>query len=299
MLKRILTLLLLVVFANCVLAQVEISTPLSKINYSSPKEYEIGGITVSGVKYLDQNVLVHLSGLKVGNEILVPGDKITKAIEKLWKQGLFSDVKISATKILGNRIFFDIYLKERPRLSKFTFTGVTKSEIDDLKEDINLIKGSQVTDNVLINTQNTIKKFYVEKGFLKTFVSIQQIEDTSFVNNVILQINVHKNEKVKINEIVFEGNTLLSEGKLRRSMKGTKRKVWYNIFKASKLIDKNYEDDKKKLIAKELAFGISYDYLYIFDLLYLNYYYRRVIYHKFRPCHNHPIGSNSFLYLKY
>ena len=232
-----------------------INSRLAGLDYSNPKEYEIGGITVSGIKYLDQNVLIHLSGLKVGDIVIIPGEKITQAIEKLWKQGLFADVKITATKIIGNRIFIDIYLKERPRLSKFSFTGVSKSEADDIREEIRLLKGSQVTDNILINTRNKIKKFYIEKGFLKTVVNIQQIEDTALINNVELRINVFKNEKVKINEIIFNGDSVLKEAKLRRTMKETKRKKWYNIFKPSKLIETKYEEDKDKIIAKYNELG--------------------------------------------
>lgn len=246
----------IILLSNSISAQVNnINDRLNSLDYSNPKEFEIGGITVSGVKYLDHSVLIHLSGLKVGDVILVPGEEITQSVEKLWKQGLFSDVRITATKIIGNRIFFDIYLLERPRLSKFSFTGVTKSEAEDIREDIKLLKGSQVTDNVIINTRNKIKQFYIDKGFLKTIVNIQQLEDTSLTNNVELRINVLKNEKVKINEIIFSGNTVLKEAKLRRTMKETKRKIWYNIFKSSKLIDKKYKEDKEKIIAKYNELG--------------------------------------------
>ncbi|NOZ47253.1 MAG: BamA/TamA family outer membrane protein, partial [Chlorobi bacterium] len=175
----------------------------------------------------------------------------------------------SATKIIGDKIFFDIYLLERPRLSGFSFTGVSKSEADDLREEIKLIKGSQVTDNIIINTKNTIKKFYVDKGYLKTFVSIQQDEDTAYVNKVVLQINVHKNERVKINDIIFEGDSVLKENKLWRAMKETKRKKWYNLFKPSKLIDKKYEDDKKKIIEKYNELGYR-DARILDDSIYFN-----------------------------
>jgi len=232
------------------IAQETTDSRLSKIDYSKPKEYEIGGGTISGIKYLDQNVLVHLSGLKVGETITVPGDDITQAINKLWKHGLFGDIEITATKIVGNSIFLDIYLKERPRLSKFTFEGVTKGEADDLREEIKLIRGTQVTDDVLSLTENRIKKFFIDKGFYNTEVNIAQQEDSLMPNTVILTIAVDKKQRIKINEIYFEGNTVFTDTKLRRAMKETKRKTWYNIFKASKYIENTFEEDKAKIIAK-------------------------------------------------
>ena len=110
------------------LAQEQTNSQLSQVDYAKPKEYVIGGVTISGIKYLDQNVLIHLSGLKTGNTISIPGDDITKAIKKLWSHGLFGDVEITATKIVDDKIFLDINLKERPRLSKFLFNGVSKAE---------------------------------------------------------------------------------------------------------------------------------------------------------------------------
>jgi len=128
-------------------AQESESVPV--MDYSFPKEYEIGGITVSGVQFLDKNILVQLSGLQVGETILVPGEMLTAAIEKLWSQGLFSDVKITKTSIEGNKIFLDIYLGERPRLSRFSFSGVNRNETQDLQEKIQIFTGSQVTENLL------------------------------------------------------------------------------------------------------------------------------------------------------
>lgn len=223
---------------------------IDKIDYAKPKEYEIGGITISGIKYLDHNVLVQLSGLKIGQKVKVPGDKITNAIKKLWKHGLFGDIKVSVTKIMGDKIFLDIYLKERPRLSKFKFEGVSKSQADDLRDEIKLIRGSQVTDDVINMTKIRIKNYYVEKGFYNVETEITQHPDTMMPNTVILDIKIDKKQKVKIEEIILRGNEVFKDGKLYRSMKDTKRRLWYNIFKSSKFNEAKYEDDKKKLIAK-------------------------------------------------
>ncbi len=232
-----------------------INTGLSGIRYDKPKEFEIGGITISGVKYLDHSVLIDLTGLSVGDKLLVPGEKLTKAIEKLWAQGLFSDIKLSATKVIGSKIFLDFYLAERPRLSKFNFIGIKKHEADDLRDLVQLVRGSQVTDNIINNTKNTITNYYVDKGYLNTEVKIIQKDDTTMVNNVILNINVNKNERIKIQEIYFKGNKVLSDGKLRRAMKETKRKTWYNIFKASKYIDEKFEEDKNAVLSKYNEMG--------------------------------------------
>ena len=155
-------------------SQVIIGNELDNIDYSKPTEYEIGGIIVNGVKYLDHSVLIALSGLQVGNTIKVPGDKISKAIERLWKQGLFSDVKIVATKIIGNKIFLEIQLVERPRLASFSFKGVKKGEADEIREKIKLLRGTQVTDNTLSRSKGIIRNYYINKGYYNVDINIKQ-----------------------------------------------------------------------------------------------------------------------------
>ena len=241
------------------------------ISYTMPKEYEIGGITVSGIKYLDETALISLSGLAVGDKIQVPGEEVTKAIEKLWKQGLFSDVKIKAVKYVGNTIFLNIYLQERPRLSKFAFRGVKKSEADDLREDLKLIKGMQVTDNIVNTSKYKIRNYFIDKGYYNCEVDIVQKDDTTLLNNIILVFNIKKKNKVKIKEIIFEGNNqtkmqknllifetevpVVSAKKMRHLMKDTKQKSVSHIFKTSKFIESNYKTDKQKIIARYNSLG--------------------------------------------
>ncbi|MBI4648923.1 MAG: hypothetical protein HY738_20630 [Bacteroidia bacterium] len=177
-----------------------------QIDYSYQKEYEIGGITISGIKYLDKDALLQLSGLNPGDIIMVPGEEIADAIRKLWKQSLFSDIQISVTKIIGNKIFLDIFLQEQPRLSKFTFSGMKKSEVDDIREKLKLTKGRQVTENLLNTIENKTKDYFIDKGFLNATVNIIQEDDTALLNNVILNINIEKRSKIKINNI-FVKNT--------------------------------------------------------------------------------------------
>lgn len=272
-----------------VFGQVNVGDDLEVIDYSSPKKYEIGGITVSGVEYLDENVLIMLSGLKIGSRVEVPGEEITNAIKKLWDQGLFEDIRITASSIQGDMIFLDIYLLERPRLTKFAFKGVRKSEAETLRDDMRITRGDVVTDNLLIRIKNIITEYYSGKGFLDAEVDISQIPDTTKPNNVILEINVDKKERVRIYGINIHGNEYLSAQKVKAAFKETKEKglfrplhgleellvdaVWdalrlkfpkmiddfqsyanntfrFRIFKSSKFIEENYQDDLVKLINK-------------------------------------------------
>lgn len=216
------------------------------MDYSYPREYEVAKITISGIKFLDTSILVQLTGIKVGEKILIPGERITQSIEKLWTQGLFADIKVTYTKIEGTKIYLNYYLKERPRLSKFTFNGIGRSDSQDLLEKINLMNGSQVTENILNNVERIIKDFYIEKGFFNVEVILTQKDDPKMPNSVQLNAEVHKNKKVKISDVFFEGNDIYSDDRLRRIMKKTKKKNW-NIFKASKYIEDNFKEDKKSL----------------------------------------------------
>lgn len=217
------------------------------VNYSAPEDYIIGGVTISGIRFLDPNVLIGIAGLRRGQEVEVPGDAITNAVQKLWQQGLFSDIRVTITRIQSDTIFFDIFLQERPRISSVRFNGLRSSESQELVKKINMPVGSQLTTYILNNTEKIIKSHFVEKGFLNTEVNFIQKDDPDQPNNVILTIDVNKNEKVKIGDITFEGNEFFEDSRLRRTMKNTK-KVNLNIFKASKYINDKFEEDKESLI---------------------------------------------------
>ncbi len=220
---------------------------LPVIDYSNPREYEIADISVSGVEFLQPQVLISISGLKVGNRIKVPGDEITNALDKFWDQGLFADAKISARKIEGGKIYLDIYLKEQPRLSRLVVDGLKKGETQDLMEKLNVRTGSQVTKDLLNNTERLIKDHFIEKGFFNTTVDIRQEKDTLRANSVRLYVTVNKNQRIKIDDIIIEGNQVYEDKRLRRILKNTK-KVNINFFKASKFIRDDYKEDKLKLI---------------------------------------------------
>lgn len=211
--------------------QISIGDDLSKISYERPSEYVVGGITVSGVEFLDKNVIIMLSELDLGSKIKVPGDKITGAIKKLWNQGMFENISITATQIQGNKIFLDIYLKERPRLSKFSFSGIRKAEADDIREKINLSRGDVVTDHLLIRTKNIIKNHYADKGYLNSEVEITQKPNEKADNFEDLSISIKKNKKVKIDVINIYGNKEVTDASLKSAMKETKQKGVFNPLK--------------------------------------------------------------------
>jgi outer membrane protein insertion porin family len=220
--------------------------PQEIYDFMNESDYIVGGVSISGVRYLDVNALIGISGLRTGQEITIPGETVTKAVQRLWQQGLFSDVRMSISSVKSDTVYLDIYLQERPRISAVKLNGIRNSETQDLTEKIKLPIGSQITSYILNNTQKTIRDHYVEKGFLNTTVEFVQKDDPDQPNNVILYVNIDKKEKVKIGELTFIGNENFKVGKLRRQMKGTKEKN-INIFKASKYISDKYDEDKDKL----------------------------------------------------
>ncbi|MBN2598290.1 outer membrane protein assembly factor BamA [Labilibaculum sp.] len=219
-------------------------------HYSSPKSYELGGVTVTGVKHLENNVLVQISGLRVGSMIEVPGEKVTNAINKLYKQGLFSDIQITATKEIGNKIYLNIQLQERPRLSLVNYNGTSKSETTKLKERLKLMKGTQVTDYLVTNTKTIVEGYFKEKGFYNTIVSVIQRDDSAEENSVILDVNIDRNNKIKIKNIFVEGNTAFTDKKVKKAIKDSKEKTLRNFLKSSKYIEEKWNEDKLTLIEK-------------------------------------------------
>ncbi len=233
----------------------KIDTLPPSISYEKPEEFEIGGIKVSGAQYADANALIAISGLKIGQKVRVPGQEITKAMRSLWNVKLFTDVQILQERKQGTVIFLEIVVKERPRYARHSFKGVKKSQHDDLNGIINkrLLKGAIVTDNVKTEISEAIKTHYVEKGFLDTKVKIKETPDEKTINAIKLDIGVTKGKKVKIQSIKFTGNEHAKRRKLAKKMKGTKTR--WHIFSGSKLIKKDYEEDKTKVVAYYNSLG--------------------------------------------
>jgi len=225
------------------------TTSTKDLDFANPKEYTIGGISVEGASYLDPNALISLTGLRIGDKILVPGEEIGLAIRKLWKQGLLGDVSIEIDKIEVEKVFLKLVLTERPRLSSFDFTGISKGQKNTLKDKVSLVRGRIVNDVIIKNTEVAIKQHYIQKGFRNIKVTVVQKKDTTLANSVRLEIDVNKGRKVRIQEIDIEGNEAIADKKLKRKLKKTKEYVSWNIFRTSKFIPTEYKSDKQKLIA--------------------------------------------------
>lgn len=232
------------------------------ISYSAtPKTYEIGGITVSGVKNYEDYVIIGFSGLTVGEKIRVPGDDITDAVKRFWKHGLFSDVSISATRIEGDKIFLNIDLKQRPRISDIAYFGVKKGDREELEKKVGLVKGNQITPNLMDRAEKTIKKYFDEKGYSNAEVKIKQRDDLSKENQVFLDITIDKKEKVRVHKIYIDGNTQLSDNKIQWTMKKTNERMkLVNLFRQKKFVPEDFEKDKELIVEKynELGFRDAY-----------------------------------------
>ena len=267
MYKKLIIFFLVVFGSFNLFAQVVADSTNFSIHYDTPKKYTLAGMEVSGIRFLDTEVLKNLSGFAIGEEINIPGDAITSALKKYWHQGLFSDVRISATKIVGNKIWLDIFLQERPRLSQKNYKGVSKSEKEDIEKKVMLLIGGQVTDNLINTAKRQILGIFQGKGFYNTDVDIIQRDDPTKENQVILDIKVNKKEKVKISKIEFVGVKSLSPDVLEKSMKKTKAKKLKNFFSSKKFLEDKFEEDKLNLIKKYNEKGYR-DAIIVADTIY-------------------------------
>ncbi len=225
---------------------------LDEITYNEPREYEIAEITVSGTDHLNNNALISLSGLEVGDKIKVPGPAITAAIRKLWKQGIIGDISIVANKIEGNRIFLEIRLTDLPRITRFTFEGVNSSQETEISDKLKL-RGRVATDALLNSTKLTVKRHFEDKGYRNAEVDIIKVKDTLLTNSIALKVKVDKKSKVKIHRIHFEGNEVISDKKLIGKMKSTHEKVRFTLVQDlfQKLFSFNFKKAKNFATVKE------------------------------------------------
>ena len=291
---------------NGMYAQIQIGDDLSDVDYSRPKEYEIGGITVEGAKYVDASMLSLISGLRVGETVKVPGDDIATAIKNIWEQGMFEDVSINATDFVAGKVFLQIVIKEKPRVSKFSLRGIKKSEADEIRNKINLSRGDVATNHLVTKTQRIIEDYYYGKGFLNVDIDIQQVPDTTRESYVDMIINIDKGNKVKIGKINIIGNENLSDGQILASMKETKQRGHFDpldplgplvlntlanvvtlkplkaitgieeyfydnyrprIFKSSRFKESDFKSDKQKIIEKYNSKGYR-DAIIVSDSVY-------------------------------
>jgi len=232
----------------CPLATHAQTDSLKLMQYGEAKEYEIGGVRVSGAGFSDENAIISITGLRVGEKIRIPGPDISKAVKALWKLKLFTDIQILQTRTMGDVIFLEIVVKELPRLSRYSYNGIKKSYHSDLNSDLEkiLLKGGIVTDNTKQSAVTAINKFFKDKGFLDVSTTVDIIPDEVANNAIRLEFNVNRGEKVKIKDIVFTGNESVKAGKLRKKMKNTNRKS--KLFSSSKLIRSEYNQDKENIV---------------------------------------------------
>src|SRR5574344_1567617 len=239
------------------------------ISYSgTPRTCEIGGIAVEGVKNYEDYVLIGLSGLQVGQTISVPGTEITEAVKRYWKHGLFSKVIISADSIVGSKIYLRISLAQRPRVSELNINGVKKSEREDLEQKLGLLKGNQVTPNMKDRAIILGKKYFDEKGFSNAVIDIVQKDDVSNPDQVILDVNIDKKEKIKIHKITIEGNDALPTNKIKAGFfKSNVFKKLHEVNKFStflrskKYTKERYETDRQALLDKYSEMGYRDAYI--------------------------------------
>ncbi|TDO22047.1 Beta-barrel assembly machine subunit BamA [Pedobacter duraquae] len=221
------------------------------LDYFNPKEYIIGGTTLTGTKYLDKETVIILSKLIKGETVTLPGDATANAIKTLWSNGLFDDIKINITKIVEDSVFFDIEVVERPRLSSFELVGVSKSQKTDILEKLNAKSGkSIINDNLYNSTTATVTKYLSDKGFFFTKVDYKTKVDPNAENSQILEVIIDKGRKVKVHEIKFTGNKDFSSAKLRKFLKKTHQQAFYKIFGSGKFNKEKFEEDKLKLVEK-------------------------------------------------
>ena len=251
------------------------------ISYAgTPRTCEIGGIAVEGVEGYEDYVLAGLSGLTVGQEIELPGSQITEAVKRYWRNGLFSKVQITADSIVGNKVYLCIHLGMRPRIKNINYNGIKKAEREDMEAKLGMVKGMSLTRNILDRAKILAKRYFDDKGYKNAEIDIVQREDAS--GQVTLDVNIDKKDKMKVHELIFQGNEKLSSKKIKGSMfgKGAFGKIHeagklYNFFKAKKFTEERYKEAKQALIEKynELGFRdatILEDSVYSYDDKHVN-----------------------------
>ena len=259
--KRVLLFVAAVCLSAEAMAQEKIVNP--DITYAgSPRECVIAGIAVSGVEGYEDYMLAGISGLTVGQEVSLPGQEITDAVKRYWRHGLFSKVTVAADSIVGDKLYLHFYLATRPRVSVINYTGVKKSEKSDLEAKLGLLKGSQITPNMIDRAKTLAAKYFKDKGFNNAEINISQIDDLSNKNHVILNVDVDKKEKIKIRHIILEGNKELTDKKIKGGLfsKGALGKIreagkLSSFMKATKFTPERYKEGKQKLIDKYYELG--------------------------------------------
>ena len=256
--KSILSVLLLLL-AMTSTAQEKIEKP-TILYTNNPPKYTIGGINLSGVDNLEPAVVIGISGRAVGDVISVPGDDVTDAIKRFWKHGLFEDVVITADSIIGDKIYIGISLRQRPRVSQLNILGIKKSEKEDIQDKIGIIRGNQITPDIIDRATKIIKDYYDDKGYKNAEVNVVQRPDVTGDNRVIVDVHIDRKDKIKVHRIYLEGVEALPDNKVRYAMKKTREltrfdNLWHTIFRSKKFTEERYLEDKEKVIDRYNEYG--------------------------------------------
>ena len=256
--KSIISVLLLLL-AMTSTAQEKIEKP-TILYTNNPPKYTIGGINLSGVDNLEPAVVIGISGLSVGDVISVPGDDVTDAIKRFWKHGLFEDVVITADSIIGDKIYIGISLRQRPRVSQLNILGIKKSEKEDIQDKIGIIRGNQITPDIIDRATKIIKDYYDDKGYKNAEVNVVQRPDVTGDNRVIVDVHIDRKDKIKVHRIYLEGVEALPDNKVRYAMKKTREltrfdNLWHTIFRSKKFTEERYLEDKEKVIDRYNEYG--------------------------------------------
>ena len=221
-----------------------------EIDYNNPKTYVIGGIGVEGNQYFGEAQIISLTGLQKGMQLTVPGDAATGVVRRLVAQRYFEDVAMVVDSLSASRdtAWFKIVIKERPRVSRWTYTGVKSGERKDLQERLNLRPGREFSDYVEKTSVDIIKRYYKEKGFNNVKVDTEVTKDSVIRSAIRVNFIVDRGKKIHIKKINFTGNTDVKERKLAKNMKETHAATWYNFFKSKKFKEKEYQTDRKTVL---------------------------------------------------
>jgi outer membrane protein insertion porin family len=257
MFNRLLTIVTLSLLATAAEASTATSEPVDTIYNPNilytgmSKTYEIAGMEVTGVPNYEDYIVIGYSGLNIGDKIEIPGSDVTNAAKRFARQGLFSSIQIKVQKIVGDKVWLEFALKPQPRISAINYIGASKGEKRDLEERLQLVKGNQITQNIVNRATAIIKGYYNDKGFGNADIRIDQVEDLSAPNENIVNINIDKNSKVKVHKIYIDGNEMISDNALQRAMKKTNEKgKLVNLFKQKKFVESEYREDLDRIIAK-------------------------------------------------
>lgn len=227
----------------------------SNLSFEKGKEYILGGITVTGLKKFSEETVKVFTGLRNGQVIKLPGDKLTSSIKKLYESKQFSNVDVYLAKVDGNTVYLQFDVQELPQLNEVKISGIKKGKAKELKKEAELKTGAMVTDNLVVTTKNYFTKKYTDKGFLKTKVNLDIKKDTSDINVVNMNVFIDKGSKIKIKYIFFNGNEALSNKQLRKAMKNTKEKFIGRFWKGSKYIEEDYQEDLESILDKYSRLG--------------------------------------------